>query len=135
LTLTDAGPLVAIIDAGEEDHGRCIQALDRLTAPMLTSWPAFTKAMYLLGDAGGWAAQEALWKLFERGDLVLAEMDEARVKRARALMAKYNDVPMDLADASLVALAEDLKIRRVFSLDGDFHVYRLDGRHRFDVVP
>lgn len=135
MTLTDAGPLIAIIDAGEEDHGRCLRALHHLSAPMLTTWPAFTEAMYLLGDAGGWPAQEALWKLLERGDLVLVDMDEPRVKRARALMAKYSDVPMDLADASLVALAEELKTRRVFSLDSDFHVYRIQGRHRFDVIP
>lgn len=135
MTLTDAGPLIAIIDRGEDDHERCIAALESLSAPMVTSWPAFTEAAYLLGDAGGWPAQDAFWKLIERGDLVTAGMDEAIVKRTRALMAKYRDVPMDLADASLVALAEALETRRVFSLDSRFHIYRLKGRHRFEVVP
>lgn len=50
-------------------------------------------------------------------------------------MHKYDDVPMDLADASLVALAEALNLRRVFSLDSDFHTYRLKSRRTFEVLP
>jgi len=50
-------------------------------------------------------------------------------------METYADRPMDLADATLVALAEQRDDHRVFTLDGDFHVYRFKGRRRFDVVP
>ena len=58
MILTDAGPLVAIIDRGESSHRACVASLSELTGPMLTTWPAFTEAMYLLGEAGGWVAQE-----------------------------------------------------------------------------
>jgi len=133
--LVDAGPLVALIDRGEADHERCVEALAGLTAPMVTTWPALTEAMYLVGGAGGWRAQEALWKLLERGDLELAPLDDPLRKRTRALMAKYRDTPMDLADASLVAVAEALDVTRIFTLDRDFHVYRWKGRRRFAVVP
>jgi predicted nucleic acid-binding protein len=133
--LVDAGPLVALIDRGEPDHERCIEALSRLTAPMVTTWPALTEAMYLLGGAGGWKAQEALWKLLERGDLQLVSLDDALLNRTRALMGKYRDTPMDLADASLVAVAEALDVARVFTLDRDFQVYRWKGRRKFEVVP
>jgi hypothetical protein len=50
-------------------------------------------------------------------------------------MDKYADTPMDLADATLVALAEETGQRKIFSLDSDFHVYRIRGRQRFVVVP
>ena len=50
-------------------------------------------------------------------------------------MDKYSDRPMDLADATLVALAEEHGHRRIFTLDSDVHVYRRGGRQRFDVVP
>ena len=60
MILVDAGPLIALIDRGEPDHERCVETLSKLTAPMVTTWPAFTEAMYLLGSAGGWKAQEAL---------------------------------------------------------------------------
>jgi len=50
-------------------------------------------------------------------------------------MEKYRDVPMDLADASLVALAEERGLRRIFTLDHDFEVYRINGRLTFETVP
>ena len=50
-------------------------------------------------------------------------------------MMKYADVPMDFADATLVALAEERDDTRILTLDSDFHVYRLHGRRRFSVVP
>jgi predicted nucleic acid-binding protein len=50
-------------------------------------------------------------------------------------MERYADRPMDLADATLVTLAEERKIARIFTLDTDFHIYRMKGRKRFEVVP
>ena len=135
MILVDAGPLVALIDRGEPDHARCVKALSSLTAPMVTTWPTLTEAMYLVGGAGGWKAQEALWKLLERGDLQLVPLDDPLQKRTRALMGKYRDTPMDLADASLVAVAEALDVARVFTLDRDFQIYRWKGRRKFEVVP
>lgn len=135
MTLTDAGPLVALIDADEADHAACRSALAGLALPLRTTWPAFTEAMYLLGRAGGQLGQAALWRLVSTGRLVVADLSDAVVLRSAALMAKYADLPMDLADATLVALAEERDERRVFTLDSDFQVYRLNGRVRFETVP
>ena len=118
---------MALIQRAEPDHARCRDALRSLAAPLLSTWPAFTEAMYLLGT-GGWRDQEALWRLVGRGDLVLADLTAQQVDRTRALMEKYRDVPMDLADATLVALAEARSLTRIFTLDDDFKVYRLAGR-------
>lgn len=133
MILTDAGPLVALVDRGEPDHGKCADTLTRLRGPMLTTWPAFTEAMYLLGDAAGWQAQEVLWRLEQRGDLVV-EMP-ARLDRAAELMRRYRDLPMDLADATLVALAEERGLGTIFSLDRDFQVYRLARGKAFKILP
>jgi uncharacterized protein len=135
MTLCDAGPLIAIIDADEPDHDACLDALDDLALPLVTTWPAFTEAMYLLGQAGGIIGQRALWRLVHTGRLLLAELSPKVVGRSAELMDKYADRPMDLADATLVALAEEQGHRKVFSLDSDFHIYRIRGRQRFDVVP
>lgn len=135
MILTDAGPLVAIIDRGEADHTRCMATLEELASPMLTTWPAFTEAMYLLGDAAGWPGQEPLWRLVRREDLQVAEAGRRTVQRMEALMAKYRDLPMNLADASLVALAEETGLTRIFTLDEHFRLYRLFGRKRFVVIP
>ena len=55
--------------------------------------------------------------------------------RSRALMEKYHDAPMDLADATLVALAETLDQLRVFTLDRDFEIYRWKGKRTFELLP
>jgi uncharacterized protein len=135
VTITDAGPLIALIDGDEPDHDRCRAALDELRLPLLTTWPAFTEAMYLLGRAAGWPGQNALWRLVLRGDLDVAAPTSEANARAAHLMKTYADRPMDLADATLVALAEERDTNRVFTLDGDFHVYRFKGRRRFEVIP
>jgi predicted nucleic acid-binding protein len=134
--LTDAGPLVALIDRGEPDHDACVACLANLTGPLLTTWPAFTEAMYLLEEAGGWRGQEALWSLIEQGELGIASQGPEHYRRMRALMQKYQDRPMDLADASLVCLAEQRGLRDIFTLDRqDFRIYRLHGRQAFRIWP
>lgn len=135
MTLTDAGPLIALIDAGEPDHDRCREALDTLELPLLTTWPAFTEAMYLLGHVAGWPGQDALWAMFRRGALTLAELDLDAVLRCAELMDRYRDHPMDLADATLVALAETRDLRTIFTLDAHFRAYRLANRRYLHVVP
>jgi uncharacterized protein len=126
---------VALIDAGEREHEKCRQALKQLDAPMITTWPVLTEAMYLLGDAGGSAAQRALWGMIERDVLLLAQLDASDVARARALMEKYRDAPMDIAAATLVAVAEARSLKRVFTLDSDFGAYRLRGREALELIP
>jgi len=135
VTLSDAGPLIALIDSGEPDHERCRDALDQLELPLLTTWPAFTEAIYLLGQAGGRPAQDALWKMVRRDALRLAEFDDQLTLRAAELMDRYRDHPMDLADATLVALAEARDLRTVFTLDEHFRNYRLSSRRYLQLVP
>ena len=135
MTLTDAGPLIAIIDADEQDHDACLAALDDLALPLVTTWPAFTEAMYLLGRAGGIAGQRALWRLVRTGRLVIADLSTRALDRSAQLMEDYADRPMDLADATLVAFAEEQAHRRIFTLDADFQIFRIRGRQHFHVVP
>jgi hypothetical protein len=136
MILTDAGPLVALVDEGEPDHDACVACLPNFTGPMVTTWPAFTEAMYLLGEAGGWRAQESLWGMLRQGDLETVFQGADDYDRMRALMDKYKDHPMDLADASLVRLAEERRLREIFTLDEtDFRTYRIQGRQSFRLWP
>ncbi len=136
MILTDTGPLVALINRNDPNHLVCIEATRALSrGPLLTTWPCFTEAMYLLHKAGGYPAQAALWLLLEAGRLALHETDEAELARMAALMSKYHDLPMDLADASVMAAAEPLDARRVFTLDQDFRVYRFADGSAVEVIP
>ena len=110
-----------IIDNDDPNHAACLAAALRLPAgPLWTTWPCFTEAMYLLGEVGGHAYQASLWAMRAAGRLVLLDLTPDEADRARALMDRYRDVPMDLADASLVAVAESRSLRRIFALDTDF---------------
>lgn len=136
MTLCDTGPLVALIDSDDPHHPRCVAALDQLPADaLLTTWPCFTEAMYLLGRAGGLPAQDVLWGYLADGLAVLHEPEAAEWQRMRALMHQYHDTPMDLADASLVAAAERLGLRRIFTVDSHFRAYRVGGTRAFEIVP
>lgn len=135
MILTDAGPLVAIIDRKDADHDLCVAALKTLRGPMLTAWPALVEAMYLLGSRAGFKGQEAILRLVGRGDLVIGELGKKDIDRCRTLMDKYQDLPMDFADAALVTLSEKHRTRRVFTLDTDFRSYRTSGRRHFDITP
>ncbi len=113
----------------------CRTVLGQVQLPLVTTWPAFTEAMYLLSRAGGPAGRDALWRLVITNRLEVLDLSRSVVERSAALMKTYADRPMDLADATLVALAEERGDRRVFTLDSDFEVYRLHGRQRFEIVP
>lgn len=134
MVLIDAGPLVALIHADDRHHERCVATLRALHEPLATVWPAYTEAMYLLGFS--WRAQDALWELVDRDAVSLIELETRDQRRVRELMKKYRDLPMDLADAALVAVAERERIARVFTLDRrDFEVYRPARVGRFQIIP
>ena len=134
MILVDAGPLVALVDADDQYHKKCVAALKGLREPLVTAWPPVTKAMYLLGDLP--RAQEALWEMLARGVLQLLPLDLTDAPRMRELMSKYADRPMDPADAALVRVAEREGIRKIFTVDRkDFGVYRLHGRVRPSLIP
>lgn len=134
MVLVDAGPLVALIDADDRNSTRCIEALRKLDEPVATVWPALTEAMYLLSFS--WRAQDALWDLLDGEAIALLTLDARDIRRARELMRKYRDLPMDPADAALVAVAERERIARIFTLDRrDFEVYRPHRVGRFQITP
>jgi predicted nucleic acid-binding protein len=90
--------------------------------------------MYLLHLVGGHRYQDSLWQWRRDGRLVLLDVTQAEVDRMDVLMAQYQNVPMDLADASLVAVAESRSYRRLFTLDSDFYIYRLAGGSVLEVL-
>lgn len=132
--LVDTGPLVALFDPSDADHDTCKQVLAQLRQRRrVTSLAVLTEAVYLLSFSA--QAQRALLAFVAAGAVGIAEFDAQQVSRAAALMERYEDLPMDFADATLVVLGESLQTTTVFTLDRrDFGVYRL-GRRAFRLVP
>lgn len=133
MILIDAGPLVALLHRDDQDHARCVAALRKVRTVLTTTWPPLTEAMYLLSFSA--QAQDALLEMVERGALRVLPIDESDIPRVRVLIQKYQDLPMDLADATLVRVAEREGIQQVFTLDRrDFTTYRV-GRRAFTIIP
>lgn len=132
LLLTDTGPLVALLDADDAAHGRCAEYLKGVRSFLVTTWPVVTEAMYLLGRS--LPAQRSLLRMIAGAELAIEDIHDV-IGRIEYLLYKYRDVPMDFADASLVATAERKKWNEIFTLDGDFRIYRLASRRSFRVVP
>ena len=132
--LLDTGFLVALLDRSERNHERCVEELKAYSGELLTTEPVLTESLYLLGPST--KAQKACIEFLLRGGAVLVPQSAASLSRAAALMEKYQDVPMDFADATLVVLAEETGADEVFTLDRKgFAAYRIQGRKGFTVRP
>lgn len=129
MILTDTGPLVALFDPADGDHLRCANILARIAEPLCTTIPVLTEAFHLLGP-GSIGSQRLIDFVTGKG-LHVWFLDDQMLRRAFELMERYADHPMDLADASLVALAENLKLRKIFTIDrSDFTTYRIKQGHQ-----
>ncbi|MDW8289616.1 MAG: PIN domain-containing protein [Armatimonadota bacterium] len=136
MILCDTGPLIALADHSDAQHIRCREIAKTFpSVPLVATLPCLVEAMYVLGKRGGVFAQNQLWQLWEQGKLRVHCPSEEELGRMRELMEQYRDVPMDFADASVVAAAEALGILQVFTVDSHFYVYRLRDGAPLTVVP
>jgi len=132
--LLDTGPLVAILDRRDRWHAACVAAVAGFTGRCVTTEAVVTEACHLLSHVSS-GAVSCLGFLLRTGTEIVP-MTEPRLHRVTALMTKYADLPMDYADATLVAAAEALGLREVFTLDRrGFSVYRALDREPFLILP
>lgn len=130
IVLVDTGVLVALIDPDTREHKWAQDWAKRLPQPFQTSEPVLTEAAFLLAR-DGFDADE-LFALAEAGVVRVGLRFEDERVALRELMARYRNVPMSLADATLVRLAELNDQAKIFTLDTDFRIYR---RHRNQIIP
>jgi predicted nucleic acid-binding protein len=129
--VVDTGPLVAYFCANEARHDWAVQQFANLTPPLLTCEPVLTETCFLL-------ARERIpaWRLLENlnfGALRIGLRLDAEAGSLRDLMSRYSNIPMSLADACLVRLAE-LSGLPVCTLDSDFALYRASGRKKLALI-
>ena len=132
--LLDTGFIIALLDAGDPDHERCLEVWRTVRATLFSVDGVLVECAHMLRRVrrGAGAAVDLVYGAGT--ELVPTTLDRAR--RAISLMDKYHDVPMDLVDALLVTIAEERRIRDVLTLDRrGFEIYRLNGRERFRILP
>ena len=128
--LLDTGPLVSFLSASDKHAAWVQEQWKRLRPPLLTCEAVLTEDAFLLKREG--ADTDPLFALLERGVVRVALEISEEHPDLRVLMRRYRDRPMSLADACLVRLSELHSGSTIFTLDGDFRIYR---RHGNKVIP
>jgi uncharacterized protein len=124
--IVDTGPIVALLDADDQQHAWVKAQFARLRPPLLTCEAVLTESCFLIARGGGDAS--VVIQLAERGVLSVAQLFDGEAASVARLMRRYENVPMSLADACLVRLIELTSQSTLFTLDSDFGVYRQKGR-------
>ena len=132
MILADAGFFYALADADDAWHSRARQALATQAEGWITTWPVLTEATHLLTRWIGADAAQALLRDVAAGGIAVWQWAAPQTERLASLMERYASLPMDLADASLVLLAEHLGHGRILTTDErDFGAYRFKSREPF----
>ncbi len=129
--LVDTGPLVALLLNRDPNHRETALWITENVHRLTTTWPVITETCHFLELRG----KLALFQIIERGALVVAEIGTADVTTFASLMSTYSDREVDLADASLVLLAERSGTRDIITFDrADFSTFRLSRNRAFNIV-
>ena len=132
MIIADTGFWLALANRKDRYHNASRSALDDLKEPLITTWPVMTETCCLLLSRLGPHAQERFIAGYSAGGFEIFNLTHLHATRIAELMHKYRKLPMDLADASLVVLAEELGDGRILSTDQrDFGAYRWKNRKPF----
>lgn len=128
----DAGFLYALLDKSDGWHARAVSAAHTVQEGWITTWPALTEATHLMTRRLGTRFAQALMGEVADGGLVAWDIPHDQLTKIPVMMRRYASLPMDLADASLVLLAEHLGHGRILTTDErDFGSYRWKSRKPF----
>ena len=132
--LFGTGVFVALLDKSEKNHERCVAFFKEFKGKLFTTEPVLTETIYLLVPS--MKAQRVCIDFILKGGATLVPQSMGSLSRASALMAKYEDIPMDFADATLVSLAEEIDVVEILTLDHrGFGTYRIRGKTTFKIWP
>lgn len=132
--IIDTGPWVALIDRSESRHLDCVKWLKDFRERLYSTEAVLTEVMYLLNFSTN--AQLAALDFILQSIVEIVPTDIESTQKAKKLIAKYSDLPMDYADATLVCLASETGIRNIVTFDQkDFSVYRLQKTKPFIIHP
>jgi uncharacterized protein len=133
MIIADTGFWVALFSPNDQYHSLATGYLDQLNEPLITTYPVLTETCHLLLKRASHKHVIGFMNSYVQGAFQLYHLDQpSHSKRMIQAMEKYADLPMDLADASLVVLAEHLGHGRILTTDQrDFHAYRWKSQHPF----
>ena len=126
--LIDSGPLIALFHIGDNNHKRVRDFFKRHQYSFISTLAVFTEVSHFLSVNK--KAQQDFYEWVMLKGVIVSDINQHDMQRIIELTAKYADLPMDFADATLVISAEKTGIRKIASLDKDFDIYRLPEKEK-----
>ena len=134
IAILDTGPWVALIDRSETRHAECVQWLKNFSGSLYSTEAVLTEVLYLLNFST--KAQCAAIDFVLKDVVEIVPSSVESLKKAKNLIKKYADLPMDYADASIVCLATETGMQNVVTFDKrDFAIYKLPKKKGFTILP
>jgi len=131
-SIADTGVIVALLDKKDEWHEWTLEQMRVMAVPFLTCEAVITEACFLVAHLPD--GKRKVLQLVSRGVLQINFSLSNEIQAIENLMKKYADVPMDLADACLVRLCELHENSIVFTVDGDFVIYRKNNKQAIPLI-
>jgi uncharacterized protein len=132
-SLIDAGPLIALFDNSDQYHKKVLSAMKGYHGRLITTWPVITEVSYMLDFSRETQIDFLDWIV--AGGLDIHNTNQWQLRNIRDWFETYSDLPADLADCTLLEVAEIEKIESIMTLDRDFRVYKLsNGKHLKNLI-
>ncbi len=130
--IIDTGPLVALLNRSDGAHAWVLKQMQGMSTPFITCEAVLSEASYLTRNLKG--ARAALMEMIGENFLRIGMAVQDHHVSLLAMINRYDSVPMSVADACIVRLAELYPNSSVFTLDGDFSIYRKNGRQVIKLI-
>jgi len=132
--LVDTGPLISILSPKDSFHSECVEQIKYLSGTLVTTWPVITEAAWLLRTNP--TALRGLLQIVSSNNIEVMHLSEDAADWIADFFDRYSDQEPQLADASLMYLADQHNISKVFTLDNrDFSIYRTQKNEALNMLP
>ena len=127
--IIDTGPIVALFDKDDNYHSNALNFFQNFRDRLITTWPVITEVSYMLSF--NLEVQRTFFEWIQLHAISIHELRETHIPDILGLLTKYSNVPMDLADASILLLANQKEVYDIITFDSDYYIYQLDKKKSF----
>ena len=121
-TIIDSEPLIALFDKDDKYHLKLLNFMKSFNGKLITTWSVVTEVTHMLSF--NISVQLNFLKWIELGAITIYQIEQSELTNIIKMMQKYSDIPMDLADITLMYVAQKENIKNIISIDSDFDIYR-----------
>jgi len=121
-TIIDSGPIIALFDKDDRYHQKTLEFMHSFDGKLISTWAVITEVTHMLSF--NLTVQLNFLKWVELEAITIYQIEQSELTAMIKMMRKYSDIPMDLADSTLMYVAQKENIKNIISIDSDFDIYR-----------